>query len=71
MQNIQKAKEEIARLEEEEATAAETNGRSTDAAKKPAQANGLPTVEAELTQEKDAATDAVDELQKASLEDKE
>ncbi|KAJ5450548.1 uncharacterized protein N7458_006997 [Penicillium daleae] len=70
-ENIQKAKEEIARLEEEEATATETNGRSTDAAKKPAQANGLPTAEAELAQEKDAAADAAEELKKASLEDKE
>ncbi|OOQ90382.1 nuclear segregation protein [Penicillium brasilianum] len=70
-ENIQKAKEEIARLEEEEANVAETNGRSTDAAKKPAQANGLPTAEAELAQEQDAAADAAEELKKASLEDKE
>ncbi|GLI71909.1 multicopy suppressor of BFA [Penicillium ochrochloron] len=69
-ENIQKAKEEIARLEEEEAKA-EANGRSTDAAKKPAQANGLPTAEAELAQEQDAAADAAEELKQASLEDKE
>ncbi|KAJ5490937.1 hypothetical protein N7539_002504 [Penicillium diatomitis] len=70
-ENIKKAKEEIARLEQEEAAAAETNGRSTDAAKKPAEANILPTAEAELSQEQDGAADAAEELKKASLEDKE
>lgn len=68
-QNIKKAKEEIARLEEEEANVEKTNGRATDAAKKPAQANGAPTAEAELTQEQDAVADASEELKKASLED--
>jgi len=68
-QNIKKAQEEITRLEEEEAKI-EANGRSTDAGKKPAQANGAPTAEAELAQEKDAAADAADELKKASLEEK-
>lgn len=71
-QNIKKAKEEIARLEEEEekATAAQANGGSTDAAKKPAQANDAPTAETELAQEKDAAADVAEELKEASLEDK-
>lgn len=68
-QNIKKAKEEIARLEEEEAKI-EANGRATDAAKKPAQANGAPTADAELAQEQDGAADAADELKKASLEEK-
>ncbi|KAJ5711254.1 hypothetical protein N7488_005410 [Penicillium malachiteum] len=68
-ENIKKAQEEIARLEEEEAKVEKTNGRSTDAAKKPAQANGAPTAEAELAQEQDAAADAAEELEKASLED--
>ncbi|KAJ5096827.1 hypothetical protein N7456_007548 [Penicillium angulare] len=70
-ENIKKAKEEIARLEEEEAKIekANANGRSTDAAKKPAQANGAPTAEAELAQENDAVKDASEELKKASLED--
>ncbi|KAJ5819524.1 hypothetical protein N7474_005115 [Penicillium riverlandense] len=71
-ENIKKAKEEITRLEEEEAKiAAEPNGRTTDDAKKPAikqGVNGAPTAEAELAQEKDAVADAEDEL-KASLED--
>lgn len=70
LQNIKKAKEEIARLEEEEANIAQTNGRTTDAAKKPAQTNGAPSAEAELDQEKDAAADAADELKKASIEEK-
>ncbi|KAJ5725430.1 uncharacterized protein N7483_006787 [Penicillium malachiteum] len=68
-ENIKKAKEEIARLEEEEAKVEKPNGRSTDAAKKPAQANGAPTAEAELSQEQDAAADAAEELEKASLEE--
>lgn len=69
IQNIKKAKEEIARLEEEEANITQTNGRSTGSAKKPAQANDAPTAETELTQEKDAVADASEELKKASLED--
>ncbi|KAJ5578412.1 uncharacterized protein N7459_007376 [Penicillium hispanicum] len=68
-ENIKKAKEEITRLEEEEAKIAQSNDRATDVAKKPAQANGAPTAEAELTQEKDAVADASEELKKASLED--
>ena len=48
-QNIKKAKEEIARLDEE-ATAANTNGkRATDAAKKPAHESEINgNAEAEL-----------------------
>lgn len=56
-------------MEEEEANHAQTNGGSTDAAKKPAQANSAPTAEAELAQEKDAVADASEELKKASLEE--
>lgn len=58
LQNIKKAKEEIARLEEEAQRAAE--------AKKNAKVNG----HAEAKQEKDGVADASEELQKASLEDK-
>lgn len=57
-------------MEEEEANIAQTNGRTTDAAKKPAQTNGAPSAEAELDQEKDAAADAAEELKKASIEEK-
>lgn len=67
-ENIAKAKEEIKRLEEEEAKIAETSG-ATDLKKKPAQANGAPTADAELTQEQDAANDAAEELKKASIGD--
>ncbi|KAB8074994.1 hypothetical protein BDV29DRAFT_172768 [Aspergillus leporis] len=70
-ENIKKAEEEIARLEEE---AAQADDRATDAAKKPAivnsGVNGKVSAEAELKQEKDAAADVSDELQKASLEEK-
>ncbi|CAP93938.1 hypothetical protein E8E15_006653 [Penicillium rubens] len=71
-ENIKKAQEEITRLEEEEskATAPQTNGRATDAAKKPAQENGAPSAEAELAQEEDAVADAQDELKKATIEEK-
>ncbi|KAJ5082321.1 hypothetical protein N7532_011364 [Penicillium argentinense] len=67
-ENIQKAKAEITRLEEEEAKI-DASGRATDAGKKPAKANGAPTAGAELAQEKDGAADAADELKKSSLED--
>lgn len=71
-QNVKKAKDEIARLEEEATAAAKTpEKRSTDTAKKPAlehQANG--DAEAELKQEKDAAADVSEDLKKASLEEK-
>ncbi|KAJ5901803.1 hypothetical protein N7495_002331 [Penicillium taxi] len=72
-ENIEKAKAEIARLEEEELkiSKTETSARSTDTAKKPAKANGAPTAEAELAQELDAVADASEELKKASLEDQE
>ncbi|KAJ5294931.1 hypothetical protein N7508_009752 [Penicillium antarcticum] len=69
-ENIKKAKEEITRLEEEEANISQSNGRATDAAKKPAQENGAPTADAELAQEQDGAADAADELKKASIEEK-
>lgn len=72
-QNIKKAQEEITRLEEEETkatSAPQTNGRATDAAKKPAQENGAPSAEAEQAQEQDAVADVEDELKKASIEEK-
>lgn len=70
MQNINKAKEEINRLEEEEAKISQSNGRATDAAKKPALENSAPSAEAELAQEQDAVADVSDELKKAAIEEK-
>jgi hypothetical protein len=71
MQNIDKAKKEIARLEAEEDAA---NG-TTDSARKPAQknqaVNGSASPSAELAQENDAAADVAEDLKKASIEDKE
>lgn len=68
VQNIRKAKAEIARLEEE------YQQRASGASKKGAQAsgdvNGNATTESEAKQENDAAADAAEQLQKASLEDK-
>jgi hypothetical protein len=69
-QNINKAKEEINRLEEEEANISQSNGRATDAAKKPAQKNSAPSAEAELAQEQDAVADVSDELKNAAIEEK-
>lgn len=67
-QNIRKAKAEIARLEEE------YQQRASGASKKGAQANGTvngnASTESESKPENDAAADAAEELQKASLEDK-
>jgi hypothetical protein len=69
-QNIKKAQEEINRLEEEETKASsQTNGRATDAAKKPAEENIAPSAEAEQAQEQDAVADAADELKAASIEE--
>ncbi|GLA89983.1 hypothetical protein AtubIFM56815_005529 [Aspergillus tubingensis] len=69
-ENIKKAQEEIDRLEAEEIA---VNG-ATDSAKKPALknsgVNGEVSADAELKQEKDAAADVSEELQKASLEEK-
>lgn len=54
--------------------AAQADDRTTDVAKKPAQehsgVNGKASAESELSQEKDAAADASEDLKKASLEDK-
>lgn len=70
-QNIKKAQEEIERLEQEFASA---DDRSTDKAKKPAQANagvnGKASADAELKQEKDAVADVSEELKETSLEEK-
>lgn len=68
-QNIKKAKDEIAKLDEEADKANEK--RSTDAAKKPALENQLNGgADAELKQEKDAEADVSEDLKKASLEEK-
>ncbi|GAD98109.1 nuclear segregation protein [Paecilomyces variotii No. 5] len=70
-ENIKKAQEEIERLEQEFAS---TEDRSTDKAKKPAQANagvnGKVSADAELKQEKDAVADVSEELKETSLEEK-
>ncbi|KAI1915464.1 multicopy suppressor of BFA (Brefeldin A) [Ophidiomyces ophidiicola] len=67
-ENIKKAKEELAKLEQDDVT----NG-STDHAKKPALqnagVNGHVSAEAELRQENDAVADAAQELQEAKLEE--
>ncbi|KAJ5551694.1 hypothetical protein N7535_000362 [Penicillium sp. DV-2018c] len=68
-ENIKKAQEEIARLEEEEVKASQPNGRSTDAAKKPAKENLAPSAEAEQAQEQDAVADVADELKAAAIEE--
>ena len=73
VQNIEKAKKEIERLENEAKETTATR-KTHDKAKKPAVANqsvdGPVDAEAELAQEKDAAEDATKELKEASLEDK-
>ena len=78
-QNIEKAQREIDRLEAE-ATEAQNSGklpsnrRNPDSSKKPAIVNqsisGTASASAELTQEKDAAIDATEDLRKASAEDR-
>ena len=78
LQNIEKAKKEIERLEAEEtqsSTSHSTSHRRThDNSKKPATANqsvnGTASAEAELAQEKDAAADVAEDIKKASIEDK-
>ncbi|EER26685.1 conserved hypothetical protein [Coccidioides posadasii C735 delta SOWgp] len=69
-ENIKKAREELAKLEEEETS---VNG-STDHAKKQAiknaGVNGHVSAEAELKQETDAVADVAEELKEAKLEDK-
>jgi hypothetical protein len=71
LQNVEKAKKEIARLEAEEDA---TNG-TTDAARKPAQknqaVNGSASPTAELAQENDTTADVTEDLKDASIEDKE
>ena len=78
LQNIDKAKKEIERLEAEEtqsSTSHSTSHRRThDNSKKPATANqsvnGNASAEAELNQEKDAAADVAEDIKNASIEDK-
>lgn len=71
MQNVEKAKKEIARLEAEE----DANNGTTDAARKPAQknqaVNGSASPTAELAQENDTTADVTEDLKDASIEDKE
>lgn len=75
MQNIEKAKKEIERLEKEAAEApaesSEPKGRRTDKAKKVALKNAGDDAQAEREQEKDASADVTEELKDASLEEKE
>lgn len=73
IQNIAKAQKEIDRLEADGAV--EGHG-AKDTARKPAQKNqavngDAVSATAELEQEKDAEDDVADDLQKASIEDKE
>ncbi|KAL1639031.1 multicopy suppressor of BFA (Brefeldin A) [Diplodia intermedia] len=71
-ENIDKAKKEIEKLDAAESDGADAGAKDT--AKKPAaknqQVNGSADAGAELTQEKDAVTDAAKDLEKASIEDK-
>jgi hypothetical protein len=71
LQNVEKAKKEIARLEAEE----DANNGTTDAARKPAQknqaVNGSASPTAELAQENDTTADVTEDLKDASIEDKE
>ena len=74
IQNIANAQKEIDRLEAEaNAAEAKSADRTIDAARKPAienqGVNGNASAGAELDQEKDAAADVTDELQKAKIED--
>ncbi|KAK3691236.1 multicopy suppressor of BFA (Brefeldin A) [Vermiconidia calcicola] len=73
-ENVSNAQKEIDRLEAEANTAdAKSDGRVTETARKPAAekpgVNGSASAGAEQEQEKDAAADAADELQKTKLED--
>lgn len=74
VQNIEAAKKEIEKLENESKEAPQSQ-KTRDAAKKPAIANqaveGKADAEAELAQEKDGFDDAAKELKEASIEDKE
>ena len=71
-QNIANAQKEIDRLEAE-ATAADAKAGASDNARKPAidnqGVNGNANAGAELSQEKDGADDAADDLKKAKIED--
>lgn len=72
MQNIAKAQKEIDRLEAE-AEAANTNGSATETSRKPAAekqaVNGHASAGVEPEQEKDAAADVAEDLEKAKIED--
>jgi hypothetical protein len=77
LQNIEKAKKEIERLEAEEhqpSTSTASNRRTHDSSRKPTAANqavnGTASAESELAQEKDAAADVAEDMKKASIEDK-
>lgn len=72
MQNIEKAKKDIERLEKEasEASAAAPAGEGRrDKGRKTAQASVEPTAEAQQEQEKNAAADVTKELEAAKIED--
>jgi hypothetical protein len=77
-QNIEKAKKEIEKLEQEavEASAASSSGtgrqnRAKKVAVKDALVNGPVDAEGELAQEQDGVADAAKDLKEAKLEDKE
>ena len=80
IQNIQKARKEIDRLEAEaegkeiQGSSSPSSSRKThDSAKKPAMANqsvnGTTSAEAELAQENDAASDVVKDVELVRIED--
>ncbi|KAI9871105.1 MAG: hypothetical protein M1830_003307 [Pleopsidium flavum] len=75
-ENIDKAQKEIDRLEaeaKETPASSSTNHRKHETSKKPAavkeSVNGTASADAESTQDKDAAADAADELEKVSIQD--
>lgn len=76
LQNIERAKKEIERLETEAKEPPTTSNRRThDAAKKPSTknqaVNGTANAETEQAQEKDAADDVAKDLKETSIEDQE
>lgn len=72
---MEKAQKEIDRLEADatEPQPTTSSRRTHESARKPATANqsvnGTASAEAEFSQEKDAAADAAEDLNKASIED--
>jgi hypothetical protein len=78
-QNIAAAQKEVERLDKEALEPSTSSGPPRNDARRRAKkvpakdtgANGDLTAESELAQEKDAAADVADDMNKASIEDKE